>query len=425
MPPSAALISAPPACRLTPVRRLGLLLVTAAVLAGCGGSGGSSSNGKTFLIVVNAPFSRSSYIGETIAHGTELAAGLIGTVSTGTGTYTLKVQRLDNALSAAQSVRNTRRAVEEHAGAIVTDGTGLDASWRIAAATHIPICITFDGGPGLVDVRTRPNVFRIAPTDHGMAFRLAEYLIPKGLKVALLTDDSEYGQEGGKALAQAFGSSLKDVAIREVLPARAADLAPQILRARRAGATALLVWAEPATIANAVIAARTNAWNVPVYTPASGEDPLLRQQLADHRDWVAGITFAAGRMTSELGPESFLAFQTDYVGAYGRQLVGVRTRSGLRVSQPPDYAMYSYDFVQVLARALERSGSPGAALIDALQQVDVRGANGDERGFNQVNHEGVVDDDVYFARFTPDFTFEPVKDDPLSSTLVEIDQTAG
>ena len=28
----------------------------------------------------------------------------------------------------------------------------------------------------------------------------------------------------------------------------------------------------------------------------------------------------------------------------------------------------------------------------------MRGANGDERGFNENNHEGVVDDDVYFAR---------------------------
>ena len=39
------------------------------------------------------------------------------------------------------------------------------------------------------------------------------------------------------------------------------------------------------------------------------------------------------------------------------------------------------------------------------------------------SHEGVVDDDVYFARFTPDFTFVPVRDDPLSSRLPIIDQT--
>ena len=55
-------------------------------------------------------------------------------------------------------------------------------------------------------------------------------------------------------------------------------------------------------------------------------------------------------------------------------------------------------------------------MLDALNQVSVTGANGDQRGFNENNHEGVVDDDVYFARFEG-MTFTPVKDDPLSSTL--------
>jgi ABC-type branched-subunit amino acid transport system substrate-binding protein len=402
------------------VRRLAPLLLLAGVLAGCGGS--KSVPTKTFLIVVNAPFSQSSYIGETIARGASLATlPLQG--SENNATYNFKVQRLDNALSAAQSVRNVRRAVSEHAGVIVTDGTGLDASWRIAAAANIPICITFDGGGGLVDPERRPNVFRIAPTDHGMAFRLAEYLIPKYAKIGLLHDDSEYGREGASALRQAFRENPSAVAIREVLPTGNADLTPEVLRARRAGATALIVWAGPATIANVVIAARSNGWRVPVLTPASGENPLLRQQLADHRDWITGVTFAAGRMTAEIGPVPFLNFQRAYVGTYGRQLVGVKTRAGRPVSQPPDYAMYAYDFIRVVAQALIPAGGPGAKLIEQLNQVDVRGANGDERGFNVYSHEGVVDDDVYFARFTPDFTFVPVRDDPLSSRLPIIDQT--
>ncbi len=53
--------------------------------------------------------------------------------------------------------------------------------------------------------------------------------------------------------------------------------------------------------------------------------------------------------------------------------------------------------------------------------MSVTGANGDQRGFNENSHEGVVDDDVYFARFEG-MTYAPVKDDPLSSTLAQIDQ---
>jgi ABC-type branched-subunit amino acid transport system substrate-binding protein len=77
----------------------------------------------------------------------------------------------------------------------------------------------------------------------------------------------------------------------------------------------------------------------------------------------------------------------------------------------------------VLAAAIKAAnGSDPAKVLDALNQVDVQGANGDERGFNENNHEGVVDDDVYFAVFE-DMTFTPVEDDPLSSTLDVIDQT--
>jgi hypothetical protein len=60
-------------------------------------------------------------------------------------------------------------------------------------------------------------------------------------------------------------------------------------------------------------------------------------------------------------------------------------------------------------------------VTSALNQVSVEGANGDHRGFNERNHDGVVDDDVYFARFH-DMTYAPVEDDPLSATLPTIPQ---
>jgi branched-chain amino acid transport system substrate-binding protein len=397
-----------------------LLLFTT---ASCGGGGDGSDSTETLTIVVNAPFSRSTYIGDTIARGAELAANQAGVIETENGNYRLRVRRLDNALSPRRAVANVRRAVGDGAIAVVDEGTGVDAAWEIAERSDLPIGITYQGGRGLVDPEARPNVFRIAPTDRGISYRLAEYMIPKGLRVALMTDDSGYGQEGRAALARSFGSNPEAVAVRLQLPAAAPDLSPQVLRARRSGATALLVWAQPATIAKVLTAARTRGWDVPVYAPPSGADPLVRQQLADHPDWVDGLTFAGGRMTAELGPEAWNAFQTQYQGSFGVDPVGVRTSGGEQVLQPPEYAMYSYDFVRVLAAALRQAGGPSdrGAVLDALNEVTVRGANGDERGFNLHSHEGVVDDDVYFARFD-DMTFAPVKDDPLSSTLPVINQ---
>ncbi len=408
-------------------RTIAALLVVAslALLPACsGGSKGSST--VQLLIAVNAPFSEDAFVGRTIANGVQLAVDQIesrGGLVIGNLRYRFVVKRYDNGLSAEQAVRNVRQAIADGAVAVVDEGTGIDASWEVANGAGLPICITYQGGEGEVDPRARPNVFRIAPTDHGIAFRYAEYLIPKGLKVALLTDDTGYGQEGSVALADAFGHNPEAVAAKITVPSTASDVAPQVLQARRSGATALLVWARASTIAQVVRAARSSGWDAPIYAPPSGEDPLVRQQLADQPQWVDGLTFAAGRMTAERGPGPFLRFQRAYEEAFGRDDTGVKTPSGREVFQPPDYAMYPYDFVNLLAKALQATGGEtGPALVQALNEVETRGANGDERGFNEKNHEGVVDDDVYFAVFEG-MTFAPVKDDPLSSTLPVIEQT--
>lgn len=406
------------------MRRLACVAVAAAALAGCGGHS-STAHRPTLLIVVNAPFTRTPYLGQAIEDGVRLAVAEQNAagVPVGKTTYDFRVQTLDNALSPARAVANVRRAVGEHAVAVVDEGTGIDASWRIAAPSRTPIGVVFEGGKEIVDPVRRPNVFRIAPTDHGVAFRLAEYLIPKHLRIGLLHDDSDYGTAGAKALDQAFSGNRSSIAIEETLPADALDLGPQILRARRAHATALLVWGRPATIAAAVTAARSAGWNVPFFTPPTGSDPFVRQQLANHPSWVDGLTFAGGRLTAEVGVGPFQAFVRKLQDAFGPELVGVKTRAGLQVVQPPETAMYAYDFVNVLAAALRKSTSPTPAQVTkSLEEVTVEGANGDSRGFNRHNHDGVVDDDVYFARFHG-MTYAPVRDDPLSSTLPEVPQT--
>jgi branched-chain amino acid transport system substrate-binding protein len=407
------------------VRRVILLTAVVAGLAGCGGDGkesqGQTPKTHTATIAVIAPFSRESYLGTTIANGAELGVRRL-IVPVGRDYYNFRIVRYDNAGSASRAVAATRRAIAAHVLAIVTDGTGVDASWKLAKDASIPIGIVYDGDTGLVDPQKRPNVFRIAPTNHGLAFRLAEYLVPKKLKLAILTDDTGYGRAGRKDLDRAFAQNPESVVGRIQIPSTATDLSPQILGARRAHATGLLVWAQPAAIAEALIAARSAGWDVPVYTPPSGEDPLVRQQLANHPSWVDGLTFAAGRMTAELGAVPFLAFQAAFKQAFGAQEVGVSSANGRPVTQPPDYAMYPYDFVRLIATALGAAQSAdGEALISALNQVSVDGANGDHRGFNQRNHDGVVDDDVYFAYFNG-MTYAPVKDDALSATLPTIPQ---
>jgi branched-chain amino acid transport system substrate-binding protein len=409
--------------KLPELRRLAPLLALAFLACSCGSS--SHASGKPLLVVVDAPFSRTPYLGNTIENGVRLAEADVNAsgLTIGGKHYRLVVRTMDNALSPARAVANVRQAVADGAVAIVDDGTGVDASWRIAATKGIPICIVFDGGSSLVNPRTRPNVFRIAPTDHGIAFRLAEYLIPKHLRIAILHDDSDYGTNGDAELRKAFADNRSSVAIDETVPADALDLSPEVLRARRAHATAMLVWGRPPTIAAAIEAARSAGWQVPFFTPPAGADPFVRQQLANHPSWVDGLTFAGGRLTAEVGTGPFEHFEQRYESSFGVDRVGVRTRSGAQVVEPPETAMYAYDFVDLLGAALTHANSTDPARVTrALEEVTVEGANGDDRSFNKVDHDGVVDDDIYFARFR-DMTYAPVKDDPLSATLPRIPQT--
>ena len=125
---------------------VGTLAAVALVLAGCGSSKASPRGSLT--IVVNAPFSRTPYLGRTIEDGARLAAREVNVngVRIGGTTYSLRIRTADSALSPATAVANVRRAVGEHAVAIVDEGTGVDASWRVAAPTGTPIGVVFEGG---------------------------------------------------------------------------------------------------------------------------------------------------------------------------------------------------------------------------------------------------------------------------------------
>ena len=146
-----------------------ILIVLCLPGAACGGEAIRRAPSKTLLIAVNAPFSQTPYVGETIATAPR-SRRANAVVKTKEGTYRFRIKRYDTGLSTQTAVANVRRAVADGAVAIIDEGTGINASWRIAADADRPIGITYQGGDGLVDPVERPNVFRIAPTDHGTRF---------------------------------------------------------------------------------------------------------------------------------------------------------------------------------------------------------------------------------------------------------------
>lgn len=399
-----------------------VVLVVLAALAWPDGRGRATSD-QEVLVVLDAPVSAQPWVAGFMRQGAELAVDQLnaaGGMATGAGRRHVRLEVLDNGGQPARAQADARRAVQEHAVLLLTDGTGALGVASVSDPAHLPVVICFNGGADLVDPARHPTLFRMAPENKAMARRLADYVANSKPKMAIISDDSEYGTQGRTELKRAFAFDEVEVVADQQVPQNASDLAPQVLAARRAGADHLVVWATSTNVAAAVAAARGSGWDVPVYTGPTGEDPLVRQRLAAHPNWVTGLTFASFRITSEVGPAPYQQFRSLFEQQQGSTATGL-TQDGKKVVQPPDWAMFTYDTVQLAAASLATSRPDAGALLDGLQHTVITGANGDERGYTADQHEGVNPSDIYFGRFTG-FVYLPVTDDPLSGSLSAVDQ---
>lgn len=400
---------------------IGVLLLATA----CGGgSSPVSSHAPALRIVVSAPISTERWVANFMGDGASLAAQELnrhGGVKVGSNHDQVVVQVLDNAGSATAAVADARRAVAEKAAALIIDGVGANAVSQLADSAHLPVFVVFDGGSNIINPKRYPTTYRMAPADVAMAMRLADYLAAGHPKVGLIDDTTDYGTEGAAAMSAAFHRDQIKIVSRSTVPADASDAAAQVLAARRAGATMLSVWASAPLVAAVITDARQAGWSVPIWAGPTGEDPLVRQRLADHSGWLTGVGFVSFRITAEVGPPPYNAFRAAYTRQYGEQRTGL-SEHGKPVVQPPDWAMFPFDAVRLVAAAATRAGTTSPALQQALNgHVVITGANGDERGFTPANHEGVSPDDMYFAQFHG-FVFQPVTNDPLSVSLPTVNQ---
>jgi ABC-type branched-subunit amino acid transport system substrate-binding protein len=400
-------------------------IAAGALSVGAAGCSGSGPTGSSVEIVVSAPVSTSPWIAGFERNGAELAAAQLnenGGVKYGGAKHHVVVTVLDNAGSPQQVAAHARRAVADHAAALIIDGVGAAAVADVTGPAGLPTFVVFDGGASITDPVQRPTIFRLAPADKFMTLRLADYLAAKHPKIGIVADDTSFGADGTASLAAAFARDDIPVRTRSVVPSGSGDVSGQVLAARSRGATTLVVWAGAPVVAAAINAARSAGWNVPIWTGPSGEDPLVRQRLAAHPDWLNGVGFVSFRITAEVGPKPFATYREAYVAKFGEDRIGV-TQGGKQVVAPPDWSMFSYDAVNLVADALGKAGATGPKLQAVLAGHDVIvGANGDERGYGESSREGVSPDDMYFARFDG-FVFAPVTDDLLSQNLPAVPQT--
>ena len=398
----------------------GLALLGLGVLAGCGGGAASpSSTTHTITIGLNIPVTADAYVAGAIQRGADLAlkeANAKGVTIAGTR-YTVALKVYDDNNQPAASAQNVSSAVSDGAVAVIEDGLGAATSAPRSATAGVPEIVIANGNAGLLDPQNRPSVFRLGIANDAAATLLGNYMVQTSKKVAIIHDDSDSGRNGADQLTQSLATAGGRVAASVELPATAAAFDAQLQSVTASGAGALAVWGGDLFVAKVVTSVRAAHLTLPIFTGPTGESPAVRATAGNAA--TDGVRFVSSRLTSEADPTSFGQFETRLAAAEGGPTdAGFKDSQGREVRQPNDLDFFAYDAVNLVVAALEKqnSASPGQSLIAAVGSVSVKSANGDTRGFNPQNHEGVADDDMYLA-VIHDMKFAPVQDEQLSKTL--------
>ena len=205
---------------------------------------------QSIRIGLSGPLSGgSSPMGESMRNGIRLAVQEINAIGGIHGRTIELIERDDqanNELGAKIANELTRMKVAASIG-IVNTGVGL-ASIDIYQQARIPLMIAVSTGPVLTRRYAPPAapanyIFRVSPTLDLEARMLAADLKKRGIgKVALLADDTPYGDSGVNAFAEAARLASVELVTTQRFKIGETDMSRQLKNARTAGAQAVVGW---------------------------------------------------------------------------------------------------------------------------------------------------------------------------------------
>jgi branched-chain amino acid transport system substrate-binding protein len=318
-------------------------------------------------IGVSGPFTGGSApMGVSMRDGVKLAVTEINAAGGVLGRQIQLVERDDEAknergVQIAQELINKERVVAT-VGYINT-GVAL-ASQRFYQQAQIPVMNNVATGSVITQqFATQPTnfVFRNSASDAIQSQMIVDEAIGRRgfKKVAILADSTNYGQLGRADLEKALEKGIKPVAV-EKYNLQDVDMTSQLLKAKQAGAEAVLTYGigpELAQIANGM---EKLGWKVPMI----GSWTLAMANFVDN----AGKNGEGTRM-----PQTFIqdantpkrkAFIDAYTKAYNPP--GGRMPSAVSAAQ-------GYDSILLLAAAIKQAGSTeGPKIVAALENLGTK-----------------------------------------------------
>ncbi|MBV9858522.1 MAG: ABC transporter substrate-binding protein [Alphaproteobacteria bacterium] len=244
----------------------------------------------------------------------------------------------------------------------------------------------------LIDPDKYPNAFRLAPsnTQWDDAVRTYTLKILKRNEVAILGDATGYGVSAVKDSVASFKKDGANVVYEDVIDPNQSGLTPNLLRARDAGAKALVVWSVTTGLNSRLMNDRaTIGWNVPIIGhPALGTGEVGKL-VAAPANWSE--VFCVGYRSCSYGPDGKLPPRMqDFVD---------RIKGKIELSDTVLWWVAdAVDAVQLIAKAVAETGSTEhKAVIDWLNNVRAYPGLFGDYTFTPQQHNGYPTEEVVMS----------------------------
>ncbi|MFG1421627.1 ABC transporter substrate-binding protein [Roseixanthobacter liquoris] len=271
---------------------------------------------------------------------------------------------------------------------VINTGVAL-ASARFYQEAKVPLITPGPTGSNLTEQFAPPKnpasyIFRVSLRDKIQVDMIVDEVIKAKLtKVAILADSTNYGQLGREDLVAALkAKNIEPVAI-EKFNIKDVDMTPQLLRAKDAGATAVLTYGVGPELAQIANGMAKLGWKVPIIGSWTLSMPNFIES--------AGVNGEGARM-----PQTIIL--ADATGKKKTFIDNFSKATGTTRIPGPVWAAQGYDTVYILAAAIQQAGSTdGDKIREALENLNVK-VDGlvmtYDKPFSATDHEAFKDSSV-------------------------------
>jgi len=244
----------------------------------------------------------------------------------------------------------------------------------------------------LIDTKKYPNAFRIAPsnTQWDDAVRGYTLNIAKVKKVAVIGDTTGYGVSAANASAANFQKEGAEVVYKANIDATQPDMTPDMLRARNAGAEAIVIW----SVSTGMIARLLNTrakmgWDVPFIGHPALSSGEIASLLDKPDNWKK--VYCIGYRSCSYGADGKLPDRTE-------QLVQKMTGKVALNDTLMWWVACGVDAVEMIAEAVAATGSTAnEAIIGHWNSLKARPGYYGNFSFTPEEHNGYPVEDVIMS----------------------------